>query len=335
MRRREFLNLLVGGAAAWPGTARAQAPAMPVIGFLHAESPATRMHLVAAFRQGLSEIGYVEGRNVTIEYRWAEGQYQRLEQHAADLVHRKVALIAATGGVPSARAAMAATATIPILFISGVDPVRAKLVDSINRPSGNATGVTVITSEMVAKRLQLLRELAPRASTVAMLVNSVSYPTEFEQTFVTEVQLKEASAAASAVGLKPLVLDAAKEHDLEAALDSAVKNGADALFASADPFFTGRSKQIVALAARHGLPAIYPWPAYAEAGGLMSYGPSISDMYRQIGRYSGHILKGAKPGDLPVQMPMTFQLVINLKTAKALGLDITPLLLVRATKVIE
>jgi putative ABC transport system substrate-binding protein len=333
MRRREFLTLMTGGASAWPLAARARA--MPVIGFLNSESQAARTGLVEAFRRGLKEEGYSEGHNVAIEYRWADGQYQRLEQHAADLVRRQVALIAATGGVQSARAAKAATATIPILFISGADPVRAKLVTSINRPGGNTTGVSVITSEMTAKRLQLLRELTPRAGTVAMFQNIKSYPTEFEQSFVTEVELKEATDAASAAGLRPLVLDAARETNLEAALDAAVKNGADALFVSADPFFTDRLDQIVALAARHRLPAVYPWRQYAEAGGLMSYGPSIDGVYQQIGHYAGRILKGAKPGDLPVQMPMTFELVINRKTAKMLALDIPSLLLVRATKVIE
>jgi putative ABC transport system substrate-binding protein len=333
MRRREFLTLLTGGAAAWPLAGRAQTT--PVIGFLNSGSQATGTWIVDAFRQGLNDEGYVEGHHVAIEYRWADGQYQRLEQHAADLVRRQVTLIAATGGLQSARAAKAATATIPILFISGVDPVRAGLVTSINRPGGNATGVSVVTSEMVAKRLQLLREVAPRATTIATLVNTISYPTEFAQNFVVEVQVKEVEDSVRAAGLRPLVIDAARDSDLHAALDSAVKNGADALFVSADPFFTDRREQIVALAARHGLPAVYPWHQYAEAGGLMSYGPNISDVCRQIGRYAGRILKGATPAELPVQMPMTFELVINLKTAKRLGLDIPPLVLVRATKAIE
>jgi putative ABC transport system substrate-binding protein len=335
MNRRQFLTLLTGGAAGWPFAARAQAPAMPVIGFLNSGSQGTRTRLVEAFRRGLNDEGYTEGRNVTIEYRWAEGQYQRLEEQAADLVRRQVALIAATGGVPSARAAKAATAAIPILFISGADPVRAKLVASINRPGGNATGVSVITSEMVAKRLELLRELVPHASTIAMLQNIKSYRTEFEQNFVTEVELNEATKAASAAGLRPLVLDAARESNLEDALDTAVKNGVDALFVSADPSFTDQRDQIIALAVRHRLPAIYPWRSYAEAGGLMSYGPSISGVYRQIGHYAGRILKGDKPADLPVQMPMTFELVINRKTAKVLGLEIPALMLVRATDLIE
>jgi putative ABC transport system substrate-binding protein len=335
MKRREFLTLVAGGAVIWPDAVRAQSPTIPLIGFLNSESQLTRKGLVQAFGLGLSEEGYAAGRNVAIEYRWADGQYQRLEEHAADLVHRQVNLIAATGGIQSARVAMGATTTIPILFISGADPVRAKLVTSINRPGGNATGVSVATSELVAKRLQLLRELAPHSSTVAMLQNARSYSTEFEQNFATEVELKEAAAAASAVALRPLVLDAAHDSDLEAAINTAVKNGADALFVSADPFFNNWRDQIVALAAHHRLPAIYPWRQYAEAGGLMSYGPSLGGVYQQIGHYAGRILKGAKPSDLPVQMPMTFEMVVNLKTAKVLELDVPPLMLVRATNLIQ
>jgi putative ABC transport system substrate-binding protein len=335
MRRREFLTLLAGGAIAWPLTAHAQAPAVPVIGFLNSASHAASARIVGAFRQGLSDEGYVEGRNLAIEYRWAEGRYQRLEEHAGDLVRRQVALIAATGGIQSARAAKAATATIPILFISGADPVLAKLVTSINRPGGNATGVTVVTTEMVAKRLELLRDLVPGATTVAMFVNSISYSTDFEQKFTAEMELKETAAAARAAGLRPLVLDAASESDLGAALDAAVKSGADALFVSADPFFADRREQVVALAARHRLPAVYPWRRFAEVGGLMSYGPNIIEMYRQIGRTAGRILKGAKPADLPVQMPTTFELVLNLKTATALGITVPYPLLATATEVIE
>jgi putative ABC transport system substrate-binding protein len=336
MKRRDFLTLLLGGtAAARLSAASAQSPAMPVIGFLNSGSAAAFARLTEAFRQGLSDEGYIEGRNVTIEYRWAEGQHQRLEQQAAELAHRHVSLIAATGGVPSARAAKAATATIPILFISGVDPVRAKLVDSINRPSGNATGVTVITSEMVAKRLELLRELAPGATTIAMLVSPVPYAAEFEQKLTAELELKETAAAARVAGLKPLVIDATSETDLQSALNSAVVAGADAIFVSADPFFTDRREQIVAFAAHHRLPAIYPWRLFAEVGGLMSYGPNIAEMYKQIGRYAGRILKGAKPGDLPIQLPTRFELVLNLKTAKALGLNLSPLLLARLDEAIE
>jgi putative ABC transport system substrate-binding protein len=335
MRRRDLLAL-IGGMAAWPVTGRAQPQAMPVIGFLNSASPAAFARLVEAFRQGLSDEGYVEGRNVSIEYRWAEGHYDRLEGHAADLVRRGVSLIAATGGVPAARAAKTATATIPILFISGVDPVRAKLVASINRPGGNATGIAVITSEMVAKRLELLRELAPSVRAVVMFQYIAKpYTAEFDQEFVAQVESKEAESAARTLGLQPLVIDAAREGDLEAGLETAVKDGADALFVSADPFFTDRRDQIVALAARHGLPAIYPWRQYALAGGLASYGPNIADAYRMIGRFAGRILKGAKPETIPVQEPNTFELVINLKTAKALGLTVSPWLLAAANETIE
>jgi putative ABC transport system substrate-binding protein len=336
MRRRDLLAL-IGGAAAWPAAAaRAQAQAVPVIGFLNSASPAAFARLVEAFHQGLGDEGYVEGRNVAIEYRWAEGHIDRLEGQAAELARRGVSLIAATGGVPAARAAKSATATIPILFISGVDPVRAKLVESINRPGGNATGITVITSEMVAKRLELLRELAPRVRTVVMFQNiSKPYTTEFDQEFVAQVESKEAESAARTLGLQPVVLDAARDGDLQAGLETAVKNGADALFVSADAYFTDRRDQIVALAARYGLPAIYPWRQYAMAGGLASYGPNIADAYRQIGRFAGRILKGAKPETIPVQEPDTFELVINLKAAKALGLTVSPWLLAAANETIE
>jgi len=336
MRRRDLLALL-GSAATWPALGRAQtSPAMPVIGFLNSASAGAFARLVDAFRQGLTDEGFVEGRNVAIEYRWAEGHYDRLEGLATELVHRGVALIAAMGGVPAARAAKSATASIPILFISGVDPVRAKLVASINRPGGNATGITVITSEMVAKRLELLRELAPRVRTVAMFQYVAKpYTSEFDQEFVAQVELNEATSAARALGLQPVVLDAAREGDLEVGLETAVKNGADALFVSADAFFTDRRDQIVALAARYGLPAIYPWRQYAVAGGLASYGPNIADAYRQIGRFAGRILKGAKPETIPVQEPNTFDLVINLKTAKALGLTVSPWLLAAANETIE
>ncbi len=335
MRRRDLLAL-VGGAAAWPVAGRAQAQTAPVIGFLNPASPVAFARLVDAFRQGLGEEGYVEGRNVAIEYRWAEGHTDRLDSQAADLVRRGVSVIAATGGVPAARAAKSVTTTIPILFISGVDPVRAKLVESINRPGGNATGITVVTSEMVAKRLELLRELAPRVRTVVMFQNiSKPYTSEFDQEFVAQVESKEAAASARALGLEPVVIDAARDGDLESGLETAVKNGADALFVSADAYFTDRRDQIVALAEHYRLPAIYPWRQYAMAGGLASYGPNIADAYRQIGHFAGRILKGAKPETIPVQEPNTFELVINLKTAKALGLTVSPWLLAAANETIE
>jgi len=335
MRRRDLLAL-IGGAAAWPAAGRAQAPSGPVIGFLNPASPSAFARLVDAFRQGLGEEGFVEGRNVAIEYRWAEGHSDRLESLAKELARRGVALIAATGGVPAARAAKSATTNIPILFISGVDPVRAKLVESINRPGGNATGMTVITSEMVAKRLELLRELAPRVRKVAMFQNiSKPYTAEFAQEFVAQVESTEAASAARTLGLEPLVLDAAREGDLEAGLEAAVKNGADGLFVSADAYFTDRREQIVALAAHYRLPAVYPWRQYAVAGGLASYGPNIAEVYRQIGHYAGRILKGARPETMPVQEPNTFELVINKKTATALGLEPSVWLQAAANEIIE
>ena len=355
MRRRDVIGLLAGGGLAWPLVARAEPTdrmrrggalagladdndrrvraAMPVIGFLNSGSASAFARLADAFHQGLTDEGFVEGRNVAIEYRWAEGHYDRLEDLATELVHRGVALIAAMGGVPAAKSA---TATIPILFISGVNPVRAKLVASINRPAGNATGVTVFTSEMVAKRLELLRELAPRVRTVAMFQYVAKpYTSEFDQEFVAQVELNDATSAARTLGLQPIPLDAAREGDLEVGLETAVKNGADALFVSADPFFTDRRDQLVALAARYALPAIYPWRQYAAAGGLASYGPNIADAYRQIGRFAGRILKGVKPENIPVREPDTFELVINLKTAKALGLTVPRWLLAAANETIE
>ena len=358
MRRRDVIGLLAGGALAWPLAARTEPtdrlrrggvrvgladdndrrlrPAAPVIGFLNPGSAGSSARMVDAFRQGLTDEGFVEGRNVAIEYSWAEGHYDRLESQAAELVQHGVALIAAMGGVPAARAAKSATATIPILFVSGVNPVRAKLVASINRPAGNATGVTVITSEMVAKRLELLRELAPRVRTVAMFQYVAKpYTSEFDQELVAQMALNDATSAARTLGLQPIVLDAAREGDLEVGLETAVKNGADALFVSADPFFTDRHDQLVALAARYALPAIYPWRQYAAAGGLASYGPNIADAYRQIGRFAGRILKGAKPENIPVQEPDTFELVINLKTAQALGLTVPRWLLAAANETLE
>lgn len=328
--------LISAGAVARPFAVHAQARDVPVVGFLNGGTEAAFGALAEEFRRGLQSEGYVEGRNLTIEYRWANGQgYARLEELADDLVRRRVSLIVGTGGTRSARAAMAVTTTIPILFISGADAVRAGLVASLNHPGGNATGVSLVTSELAPKRLDLLHELAPRASTVTMLVNSVLYPVEAEQNFMDEIELKQTSDAAVASGLKPLIHDVARGDNLETALELSVKSGADALFVSADPFFTARRAQIVALAARYRLPAIYPWRQFAEVGGLMSYGPSIREVYRQLGRYSSRILKGAKPGDLPVQLPTKFELVINSKTARALGLAVSPWLIARADEVLE
>jgi putative tryptophan/tyrosine transport system substrate-binding protein len=326
MRRRELITL-IGSAVAWPLAARAQQPMMPVIGFLNTTSPGPLAPLLAAFHQALNNAGHVEGRNVAIEYRWAEGQYDRLPALAADLVRRNVAVIAATGGTVAGQAAKATTSTIPVLFIAGFDPVHEGLVASINRPGGNATGVAVYTAELGKKRLELLREVVPGVAKISMLVNPHSISTGIETK-----DLKEATRAS---GLQLLVLEARADSDLEKAFAEAANQGAGALFVSADSFFTSRRNQIVALAARHALPASYPWPQYAQVGGLMSYGSSLIWAYQQIGLYASRILKGTKPNDLPVQQPTSFKLVINLKTAKALGLEVPPMLLARADEVIE
>jgi len=324
--RRNFLALL-SGAAAYPLTARAQASRLPVIGFLNSASPGPAAPLLAAFQRGLARGGYVEGRNVAIEYRWAEGHYDRLRPLADDLVRRKVAVIATTGGLVTARAAKAATSSIPVLFIAGFDPVQEGLAVSINRPGGNATGVGVYTAELGPKRLGLLRELLPALGKVAMLVNPHSISTEIER-----LDLED---AARNMGLQFAVVQAENESELDGALKAAVNGGAGALIVSADAFFTSRRDQIVALAARHSLPASYPWSQYADAGGLMSYGPTLTWAYEQVGVYATRILKGAKPESLPVQLPTTFEMVINLRTAKSLGLTVPPFLAARADRVIE
>jgi len=299
-----------------------------VIGFLNSGSPAAFEKFVAAFREGLNEAGYIEGKNLVIEYRWANGEYDRLPALANDLVRRQVTLIAATGGIVSARAARSTTSTTPILFLSGFDPVQIGLVTSFNRPGGNATGVSLYATELVAKRLSLLLELVPKTSTVALLLNANS-------SLVNDVERKDAEAATRATGGQLITLGIKTESDFESAFASAAKQRASALLVSADPFFTSRRAEIIELAARHALPAAYPWREYTEAGGLMSYGPSIADSYRQIGRYAGRILKGAKPSDMPVQLPMTFELMLNLRTAKKLGLTVPPFLLATVNGVIE
>jgi ABC-type uncharacterized transport system substrate-binding protein len=310
-----------------PLRAGAQAPAVPVIGFLNTTSPGPLAPLTAAFHQGLNKAGFVEGRNLAVEYRWAEGRYDRLPAMAADLVRRRVAVIAATGGLVSAQAAKAATSTIPVLFVAGFDPVQEGLVASINRPRGNATGVSVYTAELGRKRLELLRQLVPGLTKIAMLVNP--------QSISTEIETNDLGEAARALGVELHVLAAATDNGIDNAFGEAANRGAGALIVSADSFFTSRRDQLVTLAARHALPASYPWSQYAEVGGLFSYGTNLTWAYEQIGGYSGRILKGAKPSDLPVQLPTTFDLVLNLKTARALGIDVPYHLLVMANKVIE
>ncbi len=327
MKRRDVIIGLLGGAVAGgPLPARAQQKAMPVIGFLSSTSSAAIASPLAAFRQGLSETGYVEGQNLLIEYRWAEGSYDRLPALAADLVGRKVDVIVAHSP-PSALAAKGATSTIPIVFLVGVDPIAAGLVASLARPGSNLTGVSILFTELVPKLLELLSELVPQARVVALLVNPNS--PEAEPT------IRGAQKAAHAKGVQLHILRAGSESEIDAAFATLVKLQAGALFVSADPLFTARHDQLVALAARHAVPAIYYRREFVEAGGLISYSPSRPAIDLQAGIYAGKILKGAKPADLPVQQPTRFELVINLKTAKALGLTVPQALLARADEVIE
>ena len=326
LRRREFVTLLGGAAAAWPLAVRAQQPATPVIGFLNSASPDGYAPFVAAFRQGLNDAGYIEGQNVTVEYRWAEGQYERLRAFAAELVRRKVIVIAATS-TPAALAAKAATSTVPIVFTTGGDPIKLGLVASLNRPGGNITGVSSLNSELGTKRLGLLRELVPSATVIATLVNP-NFPD-------ADGQLRDAEAGARALGLQLIVLRAGTEREIDAAFATMAQRGGGVLDVGVDPFFTERRDHIVALAASYAIPAMYPVRDFAVAGGLMSYGTDFADSYRQAGIYTGRIVKGEKPADLPVQRSTKFEFVINVKTAKALGLSVPNSMQLLADEVIE
>jgi putative tryptophan/tyrosine transport system substrate-binding protein len=326
MNRRTFISLVGGAAMACPRAVRAQQPAMPVIGFLSSLSEAQTAHLVASLRRGMNEIGFAEGQNLAIEYRFADGQYERLPGMAADLIRRPVGLIVAAAP-PAALAARTATTTVPIVFIVGLDPVAAGLVASFNRPGGNATGMTLITGPLGQKRLELLRELAPKTSVVSMLVNPVSPDAAPE--------LRDVQTAAQANGLQLKIFNASTPDDLAAAFASLAGERSDALLVGSDPFFVIRRQEIVDAATRLGITTIYPFREFPEAGGLISYGTNIARAYREAGVYVGRILRGAKPADLPVVQPTAFELVINLKTAKAAGLDLPAMLLARADEVIE
>jgi putative tryptophan/tyrosine transport system substrate-binding protein len=325
MLRRDFITLL-GAVTAWPFAAQAQQPTMPVIGFLHSGSPKPNINLVTAFGDGLNEAGYVDNKNVAIEFLWAGGRYDRLPGLASDLVLRKVAVIFGAGP-PAAHAARSATTTIPIVFVSGDDPVKSGLVASLNRPGGNVTGVALFTGQLGAKQLGLLRELLPKAALVAVLVNP-NNP-------LTEAVTTDVRAAAAVTGHQIQIVNASDEGEIDKAFATLKELHADALIVGADPYFFARNDQLVALAARYAVPAFYELREFAVNGGLMSYGASITDGYRRAGAYAGQILKGAKPADLPVLQPTKFELVINLKTVKALGLTLSPGLLAIADEVIE
>jgi putative ABC transport system substrate-binding protein len=327
MKRREFVRLFGGAAVSWPLAVYAQQRPIPVIGFVNAASPGPLRQQIAAFREGLKDSNYVESQNVAVEYRWAEGQYDRLPALVADLVRQQVSVIVAGGGAPAVLAAKAATTTIPIVFSAGGDPVRSGLVASLNQPSGNITGVYQFTSGLEAKRLGLLHEMLPKATPIAVLINP--------KFMDAENQLRDVQEAGARLGVQLVIVRANAESDFDAAFSALVGQRAGALLVSASPFFNIRREQLVVLAARHAVPAIFEWRDFAVAGGLMSYGTSLADAYRQVGVYAGQILKGAKPVDLPVVQSTRFELVINLNTAKALGIEVPPTLLARADEVIE
>jgi len=327
MKRREFITLL-GGAAAWPLAARAQQPTIPVVGYLSTRAPGDSEYIVTAFRNGLKEIGYVERQNVAVEYRFAEGHYDRLSALAADLASIPVNVLVATGGTASAIAAKPVIpATIPLVFAMGGDPVELGIVASLNRPGGNVTGVSFLVNALAAKQIELIRELVPSAAAIGLLVNpkSPNLPSE----------LKSAHAAAAAFGHRLVIAEASRESDFDKVFETLVQARVAALFVEVDAFFTDRRAEITALAARHAVPAIYALREFVDAGGLMSYGTSITEANRQAGLYTGRILKGSKPAELPVMQSTRFELIINLKTAKTLGLEIPPTLLARADEVIE
>ena len=325
MKRREFITLLGGAAAGWPLSVGAQQPTLPVIGFLSSRSPAESAYVLAAFRKGLGEAGFVEGQNFTIVFRWAEGDYARLPALASELVDLRVTLLFAAGG--TALAAKAATSTIPIVFSAVNDPVRNGLVTSLAQPGGNVTGMSVLTAGLAAKSVELLKELVPKATVIAILMNPISPNAAFLS--------QEAHAAASAVGIQVPVLNASTEQELEAAFADLARLRANALVVFGDPFFDSRRAKIVELSARHTIPVSYPWREYVLQGGLMSYGTSLTDAYRQAAIYAGRILKGENPANLPVQEPRKFELVINLNTAKALDLTFPQSIVLRADEVIE
>jgi len=331
MKRREFILALGGAVAApsllWPRAARAQPPSIPIVGYVHSDSPQTAAGLLAAFREGLSETGYVEGQNVAIEYRWAENDLSRIPELVADLVRRRVAVIATPGSSAAALAAKAATTTIPIVFSLGLDPVQLGLVESLSRPGGNITGVNSMSNELVAKRLGLLHELLPTSTHLGVLVNP--------QNPTTESLKKDVEAAATAIGPQIEFFTASTGAEIDTAFASLVQRRADALVVHPDNLFINRRVQLITLAARHAVPVIYPLRPDAEAGGLMSYGTKLADAHRQAGVYTGRILKGAKPTDLPVVQPTKFEFVINMQTAKTIGLTVPTTLLARADEVIE